>query len=408
MSDALLVQPPVDGATAPGRGLDTLVSLPRSEFAEHVWDRRPHLSRATDLPPATHGFGPDAVDELLSRRALRTPFLRMARDGATIDERRFTLGGGVGAGVSDQVSEDRVLGLFAEGASIVLQGLHRAWEPVADTARDVARDLGHPVQVNAYVTPPQNQGFDDHYDVHDVFVVQVAGTKRWRVRPPVLDRPLRSQPWTDRRDAVREAATRPPELEVTLAPGDCLYLPRGWLHAATALGETSIHLTVGVHVWTLRGVAADVLAGVAARLDEDPALRAALPVGVDLADAATDPAVQDLVRRHVAAALDDLPAEALAATLAGRARAAQRAEPLSVLAQSRAVSTGHRTWRVRAGLEPRWEGPVLVTRVGRLAVDPGDVPRVDDVVDGRADPATLGADLTRRLALAGMLLPVSP
>ena len=130
----------------------------------------------------------------------------MARDGRTLDPSTFTLGGGVGAAISDQVSEDRVLRHFAEGATIVLQALHRTWPPVADAAQELAADLGHPVQVNAYVTPPQNRGFDDHYDVHDVFVLQVTGEKHWQVRPPVVESPLRDQPWTDHRDAVRLAA----------------------------------------------------------------------------------------------------------------------------------------------------------------------------------------------------------
>ena len=94
----------------------------------------------------------------------------MAKDGRTLDPTTFTLGGGVGATIGDQVSEDRVLRHFADGATIVLQALHRTWPPVADAAQDLAADLGHPVQVNAYVTPPQSRGFDDHYDVHDVFV----------------------------------------------------------------------------------------------------------------------------------------------------------------------------------------------------------------------------------------------
>ena len=240
-------------------------------------------------------FGPDAVDELLARRALRTPFLRMAKDGRTLDPATFSLGGGVGATIGDQVSEDRVLRHFADGATIVLQALHRTWPPVADAAQDLAADLGHPVQVNAYVTPPQNRGFDDHYDVHDVFVLQVTGEKHWQVRPPVVESPLRDQPWTDHRDAVRLAAEGPPAVDAVLTPGDCLYVPRGWLHSATALGGTSIHLTMGVHVWTRRQLADDLLRAAGRRLDDDPAVRAALDLGVDPLDPAL---VAAAARRH--------------------------------------------------------------------------------------------------------------
>ena len=106
------------------------------------------------------------------------------------------------------------------------------------------------MQANAYVTPPQNQGFSAHYDVHDVFVLQIAGEKRWRIHPPVLVSPLRDQPWNDRKADVEKRAEEPALIEAVLTPGDCLYLPRGYLHAATALGGVSTHLTLGIHVWT--------------------------------------------------------------------------------------------------------------------------------------------------------------
>ena len=83
--------------------------------------------------------------------------------------------------------------------------------------------------------------------MHDVFVLQVAGEKHWTIHEPVLQAPLRDQPWTERRDAVRERAAEPPVIDAVLRPGDALYLPRGYLHSARALGGVSAHLTVGVH-----------------------------------------------------------------------------------------------------------------------------------------------------------------
>src|SRR5206468_2281254 len=156
------------------------------------------------------------------RQGLRTPFVRVAKEGSTLSTSRFTSGGGVGAGVADQVSDVNVARLFADGATVVLQALHRTHAPVIDFAQQLGVDLGHPVQVNAYVTPPQSQGFSSHYDVHDVFVLQVAGEKRWFIREPVLRHPTRDQPWTDRRAAVEKAAKQTPLLDVVLRPGDAL------------------------------------------------------------------------------------------------------------------------------------------------------------------------------------------
>lgn len=67
-----------------------------------------------------------------------------------------------------------------------------------------------------------------------------------------------------------------------LRAGDVIYLPRGWLHSATADSEVSAHLTVGVHVVTRFLLVEAMLATLA----NDPRLRASLPAGVDLADPA--------------------------------------------------------------------------------------------------------------------------
>ena len=399
--------PPAGALTGPGRGLAAVVGQDVAGFTARHWDRSPLLTRAADLPTPRHGFGATAVDELLARRALRTPFLRMAKDGVPLDAREFTLGGGVGAAVGDQVSEDKVLAAFADGASIVLQGLHRSWAPVGALARDLAHDLGHPVQVNAYVTPPQNRGFDDHYDVHDVFVVQVEGEKHWRVRAPVLERPLRTEPWGDRREEVRAAAGQAPVVDAVLAPGDCLYLPRGWLHSAEALGGTSIHLTFGVHVWTGRHLAEDLLGAVGRALDADPSLRRALDAGIDPLDPAATAPMRERVAAAVLAAVDAVDDEELAAAFARRVRSAQRAEPLDVLAQHAALIGGEEAarWRVRDGLAHRWEGADLRTRLGVLHLDAEQRDALAPVLDGTRSPQTLPADLRRRLVLAGVLVP---
>ena len=94
---------------------------------------------------------------------------------------------------------------FADGCTVVFQGLHRAWAPLREFSDALARELAHPVQVNAYLTPEGAQGFDAHYDTHDVFVLQTAGTKEWRIHRPVIDHPRPEDAWTRRRADVRAA-----------------------------------------------------------------------------------------------------------------------------------------------------------------------------------------------------------
>jgi len=354
-----------------------------------------------------------SVDELLGRRGLRTPFLRVAKDGTTAGNAAFTAPGGVGAGIGDQVSDDKLAALFAGGSTLVLQALHRTWPPVIDFCQQLATDLGHPVQANAYVTPPQNQGFEDHYDVHDVFVLQIAGRKKWSIHAPVLPSPLRDQPWTDRRDAVRLAAEQDAVLDVVLAPGDVLYLPRGYLHSASALGGVSIHLTLGVHSWTRYSVAEQLVAMALEALAHDPEARGSLELGTMLAPEELDAELVTAKLRDILEALD--PAE-VADRLRAKRRSAHRAEPLGPLAQHALATTltDETTLRLRHhldadlddGTEEAGAGQRLRTRAGTVLV--GEVP---DAVLTRLLAGDLlvaeelGIATARRLIEAGLVVP---
>jgi len=251
------------------------------EFANSYWGSRALLSHAPDLPaPYDDLFSLDAVDELLSRRGLRTPFLRIAKNGSVVGDSQFTGSAGVGAEIADQVRDDKVAALFASGHTVVLQALHRTWPALVDFSTQLSADVGHPVQINAYITPPQNQGFAPHYDTHDVFVLQIAGAKRWRIHEPVLPDPLPHQAWDGRRDQVQARAAEQPLIDTLLEPGDALYLPRGYLHSAVAQGELSIHLTIGVHPLTGYDLARELIAAA----EGDRELRRSLPLGVDVGD----------------------------------------------------------------------------------------------------------------------------
>ena len=333
------------------------VAVEPAKFAEAYWGRAPLLTRAEDLAgPAgfTDLLSPAAVDELLSERGLRTPFLRIADQGKVLPATAFTGGGGAGAEISDQVIDDKVMRLYAQGATLVLQGLHRIWPPLIDYASRLGEELRQPLQVNAYLTPAGNKGFATHYDTHDVFVLQVDGTKRWRIHEPVLPDPLERQTWGGRADEVGATADGPAALDVVLEPGDALYLPRGWLHSAAAQGSSSLHLTFGVRALTRYALVEELMQLAA----EDERLRATLPFGLDVADAgALEPELTETVSALRDWLLTADPA-AVAARLRERAWPAKRPAPIKPLAQlafAEKLSPGDRIV-VREGL--RWQlGP---------------------------------------------------
>ncbi len=401
------------GAPASDRGrpaLRRLVAVDDTEFGASYWGRGPVATPAGSLPRGFDDlFSEAAVDELVSSRGLRTPFLRVAQGGRTLGSSEFTAPGGIGAGIADQLSDDRLLSLFSGGATLVLQGLHRTWGPLTAFCQQLAADLGHPVQANAYVTPAQNQGFADHYDVHDVFVLQVAGEKQWRIRPPVLSAPLRDQPWEQRRGAVEQAISTDPLLDVTLTPGDVLYLPRGFLHSATALGGTSTHLTLGIHTWTAHTLAEVLSEQVLRSLRDDAALRASLPFGVDVGCADALAAEAARVREAIAAHLATITDDQIASAMRQRNRATQRAAPVAPLRQvrdSETVAVGDRV-RLRDHLDARlvMEGrtPVLDSRAGSTNLPLQDLSTAGAFLSTGSLTVTASTeDLARRLLLAGI------
>ena len=383
------------------------------KFAAAHWGRAPLLSHPG---PFTDLFSPEAVDELLSRRGLRAPFLRVAQRGKVLPDGRFTGSGGAGAEIADQVIDEEAMRLYAGGATLVLQGLHRIWPPLIDFARELGAELRRPLQVNAYLTPPGSQGFATHYDTHDVFVLQVDGVKRWRIHEPVLADPIERQPWGGRADEVAATAQGEPALDVLLRPGDALYLPRGWLHSAEAQESRSLHLTIGVRALTRYALVEELLTMAA----EDVRLRGTLPYALDV----TDPAALEPTLTETVEALRDWLATADPAAVADRLTArdwpAARPAPIAPLAQLdfAAGLTPSSVVAVRDGL--RWrlteDGPghVVLRLTGRtLRLPASCVPALRLVLAGgpvRVGDLPLDDDedrlvLTRRLLREAVLTP---
>jgi hypothetical protein len=216
------------------------------QFLEDYWERRPLL-----VPRGEEGRFDDLLSQaeaerLVSSTGLRYPAIRLVKAGEKIAVGGYTEDvpwrPTAFTGTADV---ERVASEFERGATLVLQALHVHHRPLAEFCRVLEAELEHPVQANAYYTPRAAQGLPVHHDTHDVFVLQVAGEKRWLVYDPVLELPLKNQRYTAELGGPGEAV-----LDITLRAGDTLYLPRGWLHEALTSDSDALHLTVGVNVYT--------------------------------------------------------------------------------------------------------------------------------------------------------------
>ncbi len=226
-------------------------------FLATSWGRRPTLHEGDDPVGFADLLSLDEVDRILSTTSPRTPSFRLVKAGEQIPEAAYTRSGTTGSKpVAGMADPGRVFGLFEQGATIVLQGLHRYHEPVTRFCRDLEVELGHPSQANAYITPPGAQGLELHDDPHDVFVLQAFGTKSWEVH-----------------EAPGEPSREPMRAEIR--PGDCIYMPTGTPHAASTQRTLSGHLTIGVHVVAWKDVLRDAIKA----LEADPSLGEPIPAG---------------------------------------------------------------------------------------------------------------------------------
>ena len=255
-----------DGGTASGALARCVSPVEAERFFGEFWERKPLL-----VPRAEEGRFLDLlsiaeVERRVSAGGLRHPAFRVVKEDTKIvlgdyaEDIPWTP-----TSFSGSAQVERVAGQFEGGATIVLQALQLQHPPLADFCRDVERELGYPVQANAYYTPAGAQGFKVHHDTHDVLCLQVEGEKRWLVYAPVLELPLKSQKYSTELGEPGQ-----PVLDVTMRAGDTLYLPRGWLHQAMTSDAASLHLTVGINVATWRDA---VRAAVDEAAGEDVAFR---------------------------------------------------------------------------------------------------------------------------------------
>lgn len=212
---------------------------------ERDWGHRARHIPRSDATAFADVFDLDDVDELVSS-SIRAPTLRMVRGGAPLPQTqycsRLRLGGRY---LDDVVDAAKVAAALRDGATLVLQSLHRVHPSVSRFVAELQDEIGHPVQANAYLTPPSAAGLAPHTDAHDVIVLQLAGTKSWTV------------------EGVGDVA---------MSPGDSMYVPAGITHSAQTGNDFSLHLTLGV----IRVTQRDLINRVLADLDT---LDTPLPIG---------------------------------------------------------------------------------------------------------------------------------
>jgi ribosomal protein L16 Arg81 hydroxylase len=197
------------------------------------WNKEPLTFRAAVKPESLLTIG--EITELTKISALKWPSFTVIKDGrrtppAELTETR-TIIGSQSAGF---LSPAKVGSALGEGATLRLNQAEE-WHPAARRIAQILQDKWL-VEVKTYIffTPGGETGMLPHRDASHVLAVQLAGGKEWRLYDP-----------GDRAKADAGLDVDPDAFvqRVVMQPGDVLYLPHAWPHAATAVGGDSLHIT---------------------------------------------------------------------------------------------------------------------------------------------------------------------
>lgn len=163
---------------------------------------------------------------------------------------------------SIDVSPAHARKLFATGMGLLFNDVHTRSPPLTRWLAAIARDLGLSALTQGrclvYATAA-GKGTAPHFDQNLNFVLQLHGTKEWRLAPNHhVERPLTrhtiGQP-IDPELATYTRAPMPAQMpadprSIVLRPGSLLFVPRGMWHATTAETDAlSLNFTYTAPTW---------------------------------------------------------------------------------------------------------------------------------------------------------------
>lgn len=214
--------------------------LSRNNFRKELFEQRPWLVRRCFDPSP---FSWSTIDAALDLQDPTRELLKVLHNGR-VDPSHY-VEEYVDIGIrTRRIRKDRLYEMMSKGATVVLNRIELVSPIVRDVCTEIGRFVGAQTTSNAYACLGGQPATNVHWDTHDVFVLQIGGSKHWRIYEPTHPLPISSQVSNDRKDELPSA----PVIDEILQAGDALYVPRGWWHKVEPVaGSDTLHLTVAIH-----------------------------------------------------------------------------------------------------------------------------------------------------------------
>ena len=140
---------------------------------------------------------------------------------------------------------EKVQNWVSKGASIILNDIDKANSGLINISSQLQDITNGRCQGNLYFSMQSRQAFGPHCDVHDVFAIHFEGEKVWNIYENIENNPINHPLFKYSPEERIKKAGRMID-QITLKPGDLLYLPRGQYHDALASKSGSIHIAFGL------------------------------------------------------------------------------------------------------------------------------------------------------------------
>ncbi|MEM7224671.1 MAG: cupin domain-containing protein [Pseudomonadota bacterium] len=221
-----------------------LAPCPRATFLADFLDLKPvHVPGSPDK--FAHVLSWDALNRMLSMDGWTGNSLELFHNGAKAPP---------GAYCRSVVNRNRqrvmrpdagkVMAMVRQGASLRLNEVETLVPEIMALTQAIAQTMGAKTSANVYCSWQANPALDSHCDHHDAYVLHIFGEKAWNIYQGRADNPIEHEIFHGLSQDDYDRMKGPIQHQITLKPGDLLYLPRGQFHDALASSAASMHVTI--------------------------------------------------------------------------------------------------------------------------------------------------------------------
>lgn len=199
-------------------------------------DPPPVFTHALQVIPSPTFFSVQKLQQYLNNPLLTPDWVHLRSRGQTVPLDSVVQWKLVQSKKLMFMDKDVINTQLQQGAAIVLEGIDIM---DADINRFVAKvDEALPCSLAncvAFFSQRDNEAYGGHCDTDDVLVIQLEGEKVWQLYKPQQRRYVNNSP-------LNNEQLGPVTHEVTMRPGDALYVRAGVPHLVRTPGEYSLHL----------------------------------------------------------------------------------------------------------------------------------------------------------------------